>query len=123
VRDIGADDEAKLSPEAMADLRQLTSDHAINADLIHSLTTSQTRARAHLKFFKNMMIISNGSVIFAGAVLAGFGLLRLSNGFSVFGLICLIAGSLLFVKFSTVFISMNRALRATEAVAKKHDLI
>jgi len=38
--------ETKLSPEAVTDLRQLSSDHAINAELIHSLKTSKSEARA-----------------------------------------------------------------------------
>jgi len=123
VRDIWPDVETKLSPEAVADLRQLSSDHAINAELIHSLTASKKEARAHLKFFKRMMTITNGLLIFAGAVLAGFGILRLSNGFSVLGLISLIPGGLLFLKFATVFISMNKALLQTKAIARKHGLI
>jgi len=123
VRDIWPDVETKLSPEAVADLRQLSSDHAINAELIHSLTASKEEARAHLTFFKRMMIITNGLLMFAGAVLAGFGILRLSDGFSVLGLISLIAGILLFLKFTSVFASMSRTLRKTEAIARKHQLL
>jgi len=121
--DIWPDVETKLSPEAVADLRQLSSDHAINAELIHSLTASKEEARAHLKFFKKIMIVSNGLLMFVGAVLAGFGILRLLDGFSILGIISLIAGLLLFLKFASVFASMTRALRATDAVAQKHGLI
>lgn len=32
-------------------------------------------------------------------------------------------GLLLFAKFFTVFLSMSEAIRETEAVARKHDLI
>jgi len=123
LRDIWPDVETKLSPEAVADLRQLSTDHAINAELIHSLTASKEEARAHLKFFKRMMIITNGLLMFVGAVLAGFGILRLSDGFSILGLISLVAGLLLFLKFATVFMSMTHALRATETVARKHRLL
>ena len=114
---------AKLSPEAKADLKRLSSDHAINAELIHSLTASKEEARAHLAFFKRMMIITNGLMMFIGLSLAGFGGLRLMNGFSILGLICLIAGALLFLKFTSVFASMSRALNAATVVAKRHDLI
>ena len=113
----------KLSPEAKADLKRLSSDHAINAELIHSLTASKEEARAHLAFFKRMMIITNGLMMFIGLSLAGFGGLRLMNGFSILGLICLIAGVLLFLKFASVFASMSRALKETKAVAQKHKLI
>ena len=115
--------QTTLSPEALSDLRQLSTDHAMNAELIHSLTASKEEALAHLKFFKRMMIISNGLLMFLGLTLAGFGGLRLLNGFSILGLICLIAGTLLFLKFASVFASMSKALRATQAVAKKHQLI
>ena len=114
---------AKLSPEAKADLKRLSSDHAINAELIHSLTASKEEAQAHLAFFKRMMIITNGLMMFIGLSLAGFGGLRLMNGFSILGLICLIAGVLLFLKFASVFASMSRALKETKAVAQKHKLI
>ena len=113
----------KLSPEAKADLKRLSSDHAINAELIHSLTASKEEARAHLAFFKRMMIITNGLMMFIGLSLAGFGGLRLMTGFSILGLICLIAGVLLFLKFASVFASMSRALKETKAVAQKHKLI
>lgn len=115
--------QTTLSPEALSDLRQLSTDHAMNAELIHSLTASKEEARAHLKFFKRMMIISNGLLLFLGLTLAGFGGLRLLDGFSVLGLICLIAGTLLFLKFASVFASMSKALGETTAVAKKHQLI
>ena len=117
------DVDTKLSPEAKADLKRLSSDHAINAEMIHSLTASKEEARAHLAFFKRMMIITNGILMFIGLSLAGFGGLRLTNGFSIFGLICLISGALLFLKFASVFASMSRALKETEAVAQKHKLI
>lgn len=115
--------QTTLSPEALSDLRQVSADHAMNAELIHSLTASKTEARAHLKFFKRMMMISNGLLMFLGLTLAGFGVLRLMDTFSILGLICLIVGTLLFLKFASVFASMNKALRATQAVAKKHHLI
>ena len=117
------DVQTTLSPEALSDLRQLSTDHAMNAELIHSLTASKAEALAHLKFFKRMMIISNGLLMFLGLTLAGLGGLRLSDGLSILGLICLIAGILLFLKFASVFASMSKALRATQAVAKKHQLI
>jgi len=61
--------------------------------------------------------------MFLGLILAGFGVTRLLNGFSILGLVCSIVGTLLFLKFVSVIASMTRALRATEVVAKKHHLI
>ena len=95
----------------------------MSLDMISSLTSSKEEARAHLKFFKRMMILSNGLLMFLGLTLAGFGVLRLMESFSILGLICTIAGILLFLKFASVFASMNLALRATETIAKKHKLI
>jgi len=121
--DYWPDTDTKLSPEARADLKQLSKDHAINAELIHSLTASKEEARAHLAFYKRMMIFSNGLLMFLGIALAGFGITKLIDSFSILGLFCLTAGTLLFLKFTTVFISMNRGLQETEAVARKHQLI
>jgi len=70
-----------------------------------------------------MMIISNGAIMFLGMTLAGFGGLRLLDGFSILGSLCLITGILLFLKFASVFASMSRALNATETIAQKHQLI
>ena len=103
VIEFSPDAKIALSPEAMTDLRALSTDHAMNAALIHSLTVSKKEAREHLRFFKLMMIVS--------------------NGFSILGLVCSIVGTLLFLKFVSVIASMTRALRATEVVAKKHHLI
>jgi len=114
---------ASPSPERLADLKRLVDDHGISLDMISSLSSSKKEARAHLKFFKRMMIVSNGLLMFLGLKLAGFGVLRLMDTFSILALICIIAGTLLFLKFASVFASMNRALRTTEAVAKKHELI
>lgn len=111
------------SPERLADLKRLVDEHGISLDMISSLTSSKEEARAHLKLFKRMMFVSNGLLMFLGLTLAGFGVLRLMDTFSILGLICTIAGTLLFLKFASVFASMNRALRATETVAKKHRLI
>ncbi len=111
------------SPEALAELKGLARDHGINAELIKSLTTSKEEARAHLGFFKRMMFVSNGVVRMVGWAIAGFGAQRLMVGMFIVGVICLVIGGLLFLKFTAVFASMVKAIRATEAVARKHDLI
>lgn len=111
------------SPERLADLKRLVDDHGMSLDMISSLTSSKEEARAHLKFFKRMMIVSNGLLMFLGLTLAGFGVLRLIEKFSILGLVCTIAGPLLFLKFASVFASISSAIRATETVAKKHQLI
>lgn len=115
--------ERPPSPEALADLKALARDHGLNAELIKSLIVSKAQARAHLKFFKCMMFISNGAVMILGLALVGYGGKRLMDGFSIVAVICLVVGLLLFAKFAAVFASMTRAIRATEVIARKHDLI
>ena len=111
------------SPEALADLKALARNHGVNAELIKSLTASKEEARAHLGFFKRMMFVSNGAVMMIGAAIAIFAGLQLRGGSSILWGAALTLGVILFVKFFAVFISMSKALRATEAVARKHDLI
>ena len=111
------------SPERLADLKRLVDDHGISLDMISSLSSSKEEARAHIGFFKKMMFVSNGIVMTIGLSVAGFGLKRLMDGFSVLGLVCAVLGLLLFLKFTSVFVGMARAIKATEAVARKHELI
>lgn len=111
------------SPEVLADLKMLSRDYGINNELIRSLVTSKEEARAHLAYFKRMMFMTNGAVIAVGLALAGYGGKRLMDGFSIVAVICLIIGLLLIIKFTAVFAGMTRAIKATEAVARKHELI
>ena len=111
------------SPAALADLKALARDHGVNAELIKSLTASKEEARAHLGFFKRMMFVSNGVVMAIGAASLIIGAMGLLDGFSVIHCALVVIGFLLFAKFFTVFLSMSEAIRETEAVALKHDLI
>ena len=118
-----ADTNQIKSPEALEDLRQLAKEHGINAELINSLKTSKTEARAHIRDFKRMVFLTNGALIIIGAALVIRGARQFSQGASALSAITLIGGAILFTKFFTVFLSMNHAIRETEAVARKHDLI
>ena len=111
------------SPEALADLKALARDHGVNAELIRSLTASKEEARAHLRFFKRMMFLSNGVVMIVGAALAIFAGQQLRDDTSILWGAVLTLGVILFVKFFSVFISMSKSLRVTVAVARKHDLL
>ena len=111
------------SPALAADLEALKRNHAINPELISSLLASKEEARAHIRFFKRMMFVSNGAVMTIGLALAGYGGKRLLGEFSINGLICLIVGGLLFLRFAAVFATMTLSMKASEAVARKHDLI
>ena len=111
------------SPEALADLKALARDHGVNTELIKSLTASKEEASAHLEFFKRMMFVSNGAVMMVGAAATIFAGRQWIGGGSDLWIGGIVFGLLLFLKFFTVFISMSKSLRATEAVARKHDLI
>ena len=111
------------SPEASADLKVLAREHGVNAELIKSLTAGKEEARAHLGFFRRMMFVSNGAVMMIGAAIAIFAGQKFFQGASGVWIGAMVLGLLLFLKFFTVFISMSKALRAAEAVARKHDLI
>lgn len=115
--------EQRISPALQADLEGLRDDHGMNEELIKSLLVSKEQACAHIGFFKRMIFMSNGAVMTIGLAIAGFGGRRLMGGFSVLSFICLLGGVLLFLKFMAVFAGMTRSIRATEAVARKHDLI
>ena len=111
------------SPEALADLKRLAHDHGINAEMIQSLKICKEESRAHIRFFKRMMFVSNGAVMAIGATAVIFGGMELLDGFSVLHALLVVMGLVLFAKFFTVFLSMREAIRETEAVARKHDLI
>ena len=111
------------SPEALKDLKRLTREHGISAEMIQSLKTCPEESRAHISFFKRMIFVSNGALMVIGAALGLFGGIGLLDGFSVFRSACIIIGLLIFAKFFTVFLSMREAIRETEAVAQRHKLI
>lgn len=111
------------SPQALADLKRLARDHGINAEMIQSLKTCKEESRAHIRFFKRMMFMSNGALMAMGAAGVIFGGMGLLDTFSVVRALLVVIGLVLFAKFFTVFLSMNEAIRETEIVAQKHDLI
>ena len=111
------------SPAALADLKALAREHSVDAELIKSLTASKEEARAHLGFFKRMMFVGNGALMMIGAAIAIFAGQKFFQGGSDLWIGAMVFGLLLFLKFFTVFISMSKALRAAETVARKHDLI
>ena len=111
------------SPQALADLKRLAHEHGINAEMIQSLKTCKKESRTHIRFFKRMMFVSNGTLMAIGAGGVIFGGIGLLDGFSVIYVLSVVLGLLLFAKFFTVFLSMSEAIRETEDVARMHDLI
>jgi hypothetical protein len=111
------------SSQALEDLKLLTRDYGVNEELIQSLKTGKEESRAHIRSFKRMMFASNGALMAIGAAGVIFGGIGFLDGFSVIRVLSVFLGLLLFAKFFTVFLSMNLAIRKTEDVARKHDLI
>ena len=111
------------SPQALADLKRLAHEHGINAEMIQSLKTCKKESRTHIRFFKRMMFVSNGTVMAIGATGVIFGGMGLLDGFSIVRALLVVIGLVLFAKFFTVFLTMSEAIRETETVARKHNLI
>lgn len=113
----------KHTLKALTALRASIDDNRLSDELYISLVTSKVEARAHLRFYKRMLFISNGGVMTLGLLISGFGIRRLTSGSSTIGILFILSGALLFLKFTSVFVSMTRAIKAVEAVAKKHNVI
>jgi len=113
----------KTDPELLADLKYLRREHGLNDILFESLLASKPEARAHIRFFKRMVFVSNFAVMMIGLCLTGWGFKKgidLSYSFRMFiGLI----GLTIFIWFCQVFVSGMRSVRAVERIAQKHNLI
>jgi len=109
--------------ELSADLDWLRKSHGLNDVLFDSLLASKGEARAHLKFFKQMVFVSNIAVMTIGLCLIAWGF---GKGFADVGIIRLLIGIIgigLFVWFGQVFIRGIKSVKAAEGVARKHGLI
>ena len=112
-----------LDEALQADIEYLRNFHGLNDILFESLLTSKEEARAHIRFFKRMVFISNGTVMTLGLSLMGW---SLKSGFakmSVFRVILGCLGLLVFLWFCRVFVRGVRSLQAVERISQKHDLI
>lgn len=110
-------------PQALADLKRLMYEHSMHIEVVNRLLAYKTEAREYIAYFRRMTFLTNGSFMVCGLALMGFGIKRMAVSALLVGVVCLFAGMLIFWKFSGAFIGMIRALHATEAVARKHDLI
>jgi len=119
---ISPDPDCAPSPKAIADLERLARNYRIDAKFIDSLKTSKKDARANIRFFKIIMYAC-GLMMAIGATIFLYAVIRIFNGGSLFW-ICLIGiGLFILHRFFFVFSNMNKAIRETEAVAQRHNLI
>lgn len=113
----------RFNPQAVDDLKQLMREHSMHIEVVNTLLASKAEARDYIAYFKRMTFLTNGSFMAGGLALMGFGIKRMVGNEYLLGFVCLLIGMAVFWQFLGAFISMIRALRATEAVARKHDLI
>lgn len=113
----------KTDPDLQADLKYLRREHGLNDILFDSLLASKTEARAHIRFFKRMVFISNGAVMTIGLYLMGWSFKHGLNGRSVLSVVIGFIGLAIFLWFCRVFMRGVRSVQAIERIAQKHDLI
>jgi len=105
--------------ELELDIQILHEKHGVSHLILESLTTNPKEARECIRFFKQMMFLFNGGLIAVGFGLLWIGLTHLSY----VGYACILAGTVLVIRFTLVFMRQINAVRAMEHVAKKHSLI
>ncbi len=102
------------------DLEFLQNTHAIDDSLIEFLQSSPEKAKAHIRYYKRMILLTSVlPVVIGGAIIALAGL-KLS-GIIAFAF-CII-GAWIIYHFGYVLVRMIKAIRVTEQIAKYHHLI
>lgn len=112
-----------MTADLKHDLAMLQTEHAIDDSLIESLVTSRAQARTQIAFWVRMMWISNGALIGAAALLAGFAIRALAHGGTKLWLLPLLIGLAAVLFFLGVLARQRQAAAAVKRVAQKHDLI
>ena len=105
------------------DFTWLENTHGINDIMLESLLASKAEARAHIRFFKRMVFISNGAVMTLGLCLMGWGFKDGFDDVSILRIILGFFGLLVFLWFCRVFVRGIRSVQAVERISKKHGLI
>lgn len=116
--------EARINTNELSkDLDWLRKSHGLNDVLLDSLLASKAEARAHLKFFKQMVFVSNIAVMTLGLCFMAW---SFGKGFTDIGIRRLVIGVMglgVFIWFGLVFIRGIKSVQAAEGVARKHGLI
>ena len=115
--------ELKIPDNLEADFTWLKDIHGMNDIMFESLLASKSEARAHIKFFKQMVFISNCTVMTLGLCLIGWGFKNGINSTHIFRMIMGFLGLAIFLWFCQVFVRGVRSIQAVERIAKKHNLI
>lgn len=106
-----------------SDFTWLQETHGINEIMFESLLVSKDEARAHLKFFKRMVFISNCAVMTLGLCLIGWAFKNELNIAYPVRMIMGILGIAIFLRFCQMFVRGMRSAQALERIAQKHNLV
>ncbi len=102
------------------DLEFLQNTHAIDDSLIETLQSSPEQAKAHIRFYKRMIILTCVLPVFMGGVVIAIAGMKLSG---ILALLLCVVGAWVIYHFGYILVKMSNAIRATEQVAKYHHLI
>ncbi len=102
------------------DLEFLQSTHAIDDSLIESLQPSPEQAKAHIRSYKRMILLTYVLPVLMGSASIALAGLKLNGILAT--LLCMV-GAWVIYHFGYVFVKMSKAIRTTERIAKYHHLI
>ncbi len=102
------------------DLEFLQNTHAIDDSLIESLQSSPEQAKAHIRSYKRMMLLTCILPVVIGGVIIELSVLKFSGMLAI--AVCVIGAGLVY-HFGYKLVKMNKDIRVTEQIAKYHHLI
>ena len=115
-QDINMHEDTGLSE----DLEFLQSTHAIDDSLIESLQSSPEQAKAHIRFYKRMILLTCILPVIMGCAITALAGLKLSG---ILTLTICVVGAWIIYHFGYIILKRSKAIRATEQIAKYHHLI
>lgn len=112
-----------LDPEQLKqDLRMLHREHGMSMAMLQSLAESPDQARKSMNFFKGMTFALNGTLAVFALFLLNYGVKHFMP-IKIKPTLFLVSGVSLLFMVTRIYISNVLALKATEQIAKKHNLL
>ena len=102
------------------DLEFLQNTHAIDDSLIESLQSSPEQAKAHIRYYKLMILLTCVLPVLIGGTIIVLAWFKLSV---ILAFLLCIVGAWITYHFGYMLLKMSKAIRATEQIAKYHHLI
>lgn len=113
-----------LDPDQLKkDLRWLHTDHGMSMETLQSLAEGPEQARKSINLFKGMLFVFNGVSAVVGLSLLHYGVRSLSAFPDTKGLLALGVGMFLLILVTKIYIRQVLAIKATEQIARKHNLL